>query len=308
MSSILLDGQGLSDAYRAIKAFDEQSAKPDELDALINLVYSIILWDEAYILHEQFNSIQNKALYFFNNIGTDINLFRRIKLSSETEKQLFMHFFDNIPSEDITIDPATGYRSFRGKHHDKKRALAYLLAANEAGMDYLPSPNRALLLDEIDYQGFFRRKDVLEKLDYHLLRFYEQLNALIGRSSIHYQFPVMLDYILERSKKTEDIIKYAFDLKYDPAVIRFRKGLDSLNNAFNSGNLLEIRNYFDSIQGIVDDISESTRSKKSVDITISFPPSLTFSLNVPSKRPNHLLFIRTLANYGINNRRPYRNL
>ena len=304
MSKILLDGQGLLDATREINAFHYRSINSAEFDALANLIYAIILWDDAYIIYEPFTSVERHVLHYFNNLGTNINLFRRMKLSPETEKRLSRHFFDNIPLEDVTVDPVLGNYGYKALHHDKRKALGYLLVANESGMDYLPAPKRAELLEQINYQSFFHRKDVLDCLDSHLIAFYEQLNKSIGKSSIHYQFPVLLDYMLEKYGSIEDVIKYSIDFKYTPSVVRFRAELDGLNEAFINGNLLEVRNYFESIQGVVDDITRSRNIKKTVDVSISFPPSLSFSIDIPKMRPNQLIFVKKLAKYGITQRKP----
>ena len=110
--------------------------------------------------------------------------------------------------------------------------------------------------------------------------------------------------ILDKYGNLEDIVKYAFELKYDPKVVKFRKEIDNLEEAFLRGSLLEIKSYFENIKETIEDISKTKGIDRSIDITLSFPPALSTSIDLPKARPNQCLFIKDLAYYGINERIP----
>lgn len=320
MSRILLDGESVYEASVAIGELKNNSMNIAKYDALMNVIYGIVLWDEVYVMEEMFNSHFLSGVDFFKQYEIRFRILSKQAVSPIIQKLSLEHFFEyKMPESEVqNIEPNEngmytsskvleilfGKRGYYEINNDGKRALDYWLVANENGLDYMPSVKRLLILQSYDFLNFFNRKDVINKLDSELCGFYEELNALIGKDVIRYRFPVLLDYILDKYGNIEDIVKYAFELKYDPKVVKFRKEIDNLEEAFLRGSLLEIKSYFENIKETIEDISKTKGIDRSIDITLSFPPALSTSIDLPKARPNQCLFIKDLAYYGINERIP----
>lgn len=322
MSKILLDGESIFEASNAIDRLKE--AYPYSIstyDALISVVYGIVLWDEVYVIEESFNSHYLKNVEYFNKYEDQFRILHGEKVAP---------FLRDFPDERFRERSANGEHFFTPKDFDKdmskeykqfalpnsivlmdtffqaQRAMEYLLVANWNELDYMPSARRVFLLDYYDYSSYFDRRDMLNGVDRELAKFYDEFNQLVGKESIKYRFPVLLDYLFDKCDNLDDTIKYAFELKNNHNIVRFRREMDALEKAYSDGNLKEIKEYLEAIRLIVYDISKINKMEKTIEITLSFPPSITLPMRVKKKegRSKQLLFIKDLAYFGINKRKP----
>lgn len=325
MSKILLDGEGVYRASKLIETIKDKKLKVIDYDTLLNIIIAIVLWDDIYIFHESMNSHYIDGIDYFKQYSSNFHTIKDYcHLPSDLEKMELDHFFEycdgmkmsfddlkpdengNYKSEDV-INALFGNKPHYNINYGGKRALDYLFIANINGFDYMPSIQRQAILESYDYTNFFIRKDVISKIDKELNRYYNQVNECLPIKRISYSFPVLLDYLLDKYC-LEDIIKGAFELKQSNSLLEFRKEMDLLDKAWENGNIKNIEKYFKEIEHIIDVLSESIKCDKKFNLTISFPPALSFDIAVPHKKSFHSVFLKDLAFYGINERLPKPNL
>lgn len=316
MSKILLDGESVYEASRVIgKLQNGNFVNINQYDSLMNVIYGIVLWDEVYVVEEALNSHFLSGVKFFKQYVDCFNILYNRVSSWDKEQLLIEDFYkykksksevENSETNDISKDLEIlfGKEGYYTISLDERRALDYWLISNENGLDYMPSIQRLSILQSYDFLNFFNRIDVMNNLEGNLNEFYKGLNALIGKDVIRYKFPVLLDYILDRYKSLEDIVKCAFELKNDSNVVKFRREMDDLDVAFSQGNLKEIKKYFETIKEIIENISKTKNIKRHIDVTVSIPPALSIEIGLPNRRPNQCLFIKDLTYYGVNKRKP----
>lgn len=172
----------------------------------------------------------------------------------------------------------------------------------------MPSVSRQILLGQFDIDSVFLRKDVIDKLDQELLHFYDCTNGHLVTKKIHFNTSVLLDYIFQQATtdQPDEILEKTIDLRYSSKVVNFRKELNELDDAWSSGNIKHINEYFLEIENIVKKLGDSGENHK-LNITISFPPAISFDINFPRRRPVQAVFLKELANFGLKNRRWKRN-
>lgn len=324
MSKILLDGESVYIASKVIDSIKNKKLEIIEYDALINIITAIILWDDIYIFRERYNSHYIDGIDYFKQYSSNFHETNQIynlpdDLKNIESNYLFeysegsdINFYDLKPDENGNyksvnmMKTLSKYTLFTNISYQANRAFEYLITANINGFDYMPSIQRQTILESYDYANFFIRKDVMSKIDNELNRYYNQVNEHLPIKKISYPFPVLLDYLLE-SYCLEDIIKGAFELKQSKPVLKFRKEMDALEKAWENGNIRSIEQYFKEIEHIIDVLSGSIKSNKKFNLTISFPPALSFDIAIPRKKCFHSIFLKDLAFYGINARQPKRD-
>lgn len=191
------------------------------------------------------------------------------------------------------------------KHKRERLAnsITNMIIANKTGADYLPSIETQSMLQMSGMKNAFTRFVVLDSLDMQLSNFYKELNCLLGQDIVSYPFPVLLDYLAKKYSNASDILKAAFELREEKRVISLRCELNELDRAFISGDLLAVRDYLENIKRVVAEITKSKRISRSIDITISFPPAVSITVDIPSRKPFQCVFLKDLAFYGIRERR-----
>ena len=329
MSKVLIDGQGLFQASNAIEAISSNKNNASYhnnalsiYDALANVIYCIILWDETYVMEESFNSHYLEGVKYFEQFDVEFQVLRRVRLSRETEKSELDCFFeykegvtgksvdDLKPDENGMYDSRAFIEALFGSRpsykisHQGKRALDYLLTANEQGLNYMPSVERQAILESYDFMSFFNRSDVLAKVDKELVDYYNEVNSHLPKPRIRYRFPVILDYLIDKYGSIEDIIKAAFELKNESATIKFRREMDALEGEFKGGNVKYVEDYFINIERILNDLTRKHGIEKRIDVTLGLPPSLSFSVEGSESKPFQSVFLKDLSYYGITKRIP----
>ena len=277
-------------------------------DSLMNLVYCIILWDEIFVLGESCISYVYQGVGFFKHFGVEFTTIsgRESELPHDIQGLALEHFFEKRYEAADKSEPNLALKGepYYATNHKGDRAIRYLLFANANGMDYMPSIERQILLQSYDVFSLFYRNDVINKLDDVLKDYYSQVNSHLSQSRFTYKFPVILDYILEKYNSIADVIKAAYDLKNKSETIRFRSELDNLSNEFKSGNVRYVEEYFLNIEKLLLDLRKTLFSDKSIDVTIGFPPSVTFSIEGKQGKPFQSVFLKDLICYGIKSRVP----
>lgn len=306
MSKILLDGEGVFMASCIIERIKNNKLNVIDYDALLNIITAIVLWDDIYILCEPTNSHFITGINYFKQYSSNFHIIKDYHFfPGDLEEMLFDDLKAN-KNEDV-INSLLGDESYYIFSNEKRRTFNYLFTASIKGLDYMPSIQRQAILESYGYPNFFLRKDVISKIDEELNQYYEQVNECLPLKRISYSFPVLLDYLLDRYC-LEDIIKGAFELKQSKPLVEFRKEMDALDKAWENGNIKNIKEYFTKIEHVIGVLSGSIKCDKRINLTISFPPALSFDIAVPHKKTFHSVFLKDLAFYGINERHPKPNL
>lgn len=309
MSKILLDGEGIYRASQLIETIKNKNMNVVDYDSLLNIITAIILWDDIYIFHETLSSHYIEGINHFKQYSDNFCVIDNSSYLPFTLKEMGLgHLIDNPQFMEIFLNLRSNRNNKNGFNgsllmDERCRALNYLLVANMKGLDYMPSIRRQSILQSYNYTNFFIRKDVIDKIDKELIKYYDSVNEHLPVKRIDYPFPILLDYLFDKYS-LHDIIRGAFELKHKKMVVKFRKEMDELDKAWENGNIKNINEYFIEIEHIVNILSKSIKYDKKLNLTISFPPALSFDVNFLHKKPFHSVFLKDLAFYGINNRVP----
>lgn len=318
MGKVLLDGKGLYEALMVLQMFKYRKLEGSELDALMNLINGIVLWDEICVMEREFNSSWDKGVELLIDCGVPFHDLHKRSINRALERMELDHFYeydehmgviDKLKSDDNgyykTEDVIAALTKDKRVYHvnyEGKKALDYLLLANVNRVDYLPSIKRQAILESYNYMSFFQRPDIIKKVDKQLLNYYASVNEYIGKSRISFELPILLDYLLNKYSRGYDIIQAALELKTNDHVVAFRKEMNELKEASASGNINTIKWYYANIEQIIDKLSEDLNTKRKLSISLGLAPSIEFNIIVPKPKKFQCLFLKDLAQYGIKER------
>jgi hypothetical protein len=336
MSSILLDGQGVAEAACAmgngtgggpgndlIYGYEHVRLKNDgwisapvSYDALVNIVYAIVLWDRIYLLKEKFNSRWLESTYFFQQHGVPFTIIDGPQFyeaeacynemaRSYGRRHGYVELFPYMRNEFAPEDEEE--QLFLTKNDSDpfnvSRTREYINMASVLGMDYLPSARRQMLLERWGINGHQIRIDAMQKMDKTLQDYYNGTNELMGEDRFKFALPILIDYLMQRYSTSEDIIKAALELKNERNVVLFRRELDELEEALVRGDIREVRKYFGRIEETVNEIGDAFETKRQVRFEVNFLPAtvaipIRLKLDVFNPKAYQLLFMKDLAAYG----------
>lgn len=337
MRKVLLDGETFY-TISQIGQTNYDMALPIAKESLFNFILALLLWDEIYVFdpcHNSYPTIYSEFFSKYKSLFTELTLSPGlIEFLQKANIKLRDVNPDISPDNEILIKldelDKRGLLKERGKTllgrppikkcsshiSDKEiddqskeaRALDYWWTANVLGLDYMPSVSRQILLRQFDIDSVFLRKDVIDKLDQELLHFYDCTNGHLVTKKIHFNTSVLLDYIFQQATtdQPDEILEKTIDLRYSSKVVNFRKELNELDDAWSSGNIKHINEYFWEIENIIKKLGDPGENHK-LNITISFPPAISFDINFPKRRPVQAVFLKELANFGLKKRRWKRN-
>lgn len=115
---------------------------------------------------------------------------------------------------------------------------------------------------------------------------------------------MLLDYISQNCDNLKEAIQLAKYIREEKDVVQFRKAMDEMEEALNSGNFVLFNEYLSIIPDIVSSIKKSGIKTSSTTITISTVPSIAFPMEFESRKKKmlHIDFLTDLAMYGMYNR------
>ena len=282
MSKILIDGTSFYQADAVLRAFSlkKYSGKRLELEPLTNIIYGFVLWDDIYIG------------YTPSYPGHVLGLCQRYDIACR---------FIDLPHAKGHLEEYCDYES---APYEEKQAIRYLIDANAYGLDYLPSVERQRILEHSTLPNLFSRRDVLDQVDSELQKYYERVNQHLPRRRIQYDFPVLIDYLIDKYSTSKDVFRAALDLKHNPIVEAFRKEMDCLEAEFRNGNVKYLDEYFSSIGRMIEYLSETHSSDEKIKITVETAPVLSSGGLFPVNKPFQCVFLKDLSYYGITSRKP----
>ncbi|WP_406535814.1 hypothetical protein [Methanobrevibacter sp.] len=293
---------------------------PYLFDSLFNVMLSIILWDEIYVLEEGSCSHFVSEVDYFKDYIPEFKVLTKSLLKDEMKKSQndgpmltqrrvnvfyseFVSLFKDFANQDKVEMGNMSYPLENLPLH-ATRALQYFFTANALNMEYMPSIRRQAVLESYELWEWFNRKDVINKLDDELKKYYEKVNRRIGGQRFVFQFPVLFDYVMQQYSSIEDVIKACFELRNRKDVIKFRKDMAELEKAFECGDVKYVDDFFYNLERIVDELTEKCKIDRKVNISLGLTPSFNFDANLPTAKPFQCTFLKDLSYYGIKKRIP----
>lgn len=269
------------------------------------LLMAIVLWDKVYYpqnTYKWWNSFPSQV----QNILYPIDDSKEEGLS-ESDRQYYKYY--NISKESEIIG---------------SRALHYMKLSNDNECDYLPCKKRRDFLikysrQEIYYKVLSRMK-LQGDLDKTIQEYYtETYRTLLDFSSLDLKMPVLVNFIIDNTPEEMTPIDYAFHLKNEGPVIKYRQYLTQVEDALEEQRWKDLRFLLscsnDAISSIISMDKNNLGSVevrilptpsiilKSVglDASVSQVPSLTLKkkINRPFRKM-HLTFLKNLTKYAIN--------
>ena len=289
MNKVMVDNWFLEDVVNFF--LDEKKNTPDSYEELL---MAIVLWDEVCYPLNSFN--------WWNSIPSHI------------QDRLF-------PIDDTKHNgvPGIGLQSIDAPIN---MALHYMALSSNHGCDYLPCFRRRTaddcyrLLDLALLEIHMQRN-----LDRAVKEYYRETYKILSEfSRFEIKMPILAKYILDNTPEGMTPFDYAFHLRNEGPVIKYKQYLNKVEDALENQNWKDFRYLLRcSEDTIADVLSLDKKSFESVTFNILPVPSISlkfrgvdtsisgapsFSIKTDgSYRRLHLTFLKDLTTYAINKMR-----
>lgn len=310
MGSILIDNTSLGRVVESYLGENKINYYKNDDIAIQNYLYALVLWDEIYSYkpsHFSLDEVENKKIYKY--MGYNYNSYRYDRRENDYLK------IKNIEvSEGSQIEYNTNYISHKylkeyNNEYNKivKDSIFYILLGYNLGLNVYLSKERTKFIKNLGvFEDVFNREDVISIVEKDVLEFYREINEKIGKELISFHSPLFLDYISQNCDNLKEAIQLAKYIREEKDVVQFRKAMDEMEVALNSGNFVLFNEYLSIIPDIVSSIKKSGIKTSSTTITISTVPSIAFPMEIESRKRKkkmlHIDFLTDLAMYGMYNR------
>lgn len=245
-----------------------------------DLLMAIVLWDKVYYpcndydYWTQIPSEVMNALEPFDDTNKNWN--------KESIEQLYK--FKNISSENyywqnwnnpILLDPTDCIES---------SAIRYLMLCKYNEFDYLPHPCRKKFilnyLDEKSTKNFLLRMNIQKNFSDEIKNYYiEAYKSLVDFSDLKIEIPILSKYIFDNSAPMS-AVDYAFHLKNEGPVIKYREFLNKIEFAFENQNWKELRELIYYSNDAVNSVLKiDNRGLNNISVKILPIPSIIFGNN-----------------------------
>lgn len=310
----LFDKQKLTSDINTYHKIQECQLKVNEHEyaSLNDLITGLIMYDEIlYLPITNGGFTDDYRTIWFEHYNSRI--FKNIPISPiDIDPQYIddsISFVQHTFPELAQIEVGPQYKM----HQQSFGALEYFVISNYLGTTYFPSKNRREFLDK--YFDFSNKiitpgEDIVNYIDKSVAEFYKELNDKIGKSYITFKLPLLLDYVYFLSEGKNDLLQTALQIRDTDELKHFRFWINEINESVNNGDWLGYKQCFDIVNEIIKRIEDKNKRKKfSFDVTLSWPPSITFPVNlkyIKSKKSKvGSMFIGNLATFGMTQRRVY---
>lgn len=273
-------------------------------------LYAVILWDAIYSVPRKSYSTQaySKADKKRKE-KKDNELIKKIK-NSIHNLPFDYHYNELEELADYIYDEEKDTSVLDKKSKRIEEDVKFYLTMGEiSNMNTLLSEERNEYIEKTGIANrIWTREEVLKYLDREVFEIYREVYAFMGKDIIRLQSPLLIDYICDNALTLQDAINIAFQLKENKDIIQFRYTMDSLDNAINSGNLLLLKEYQNTLSEIVEQFTRKEVKSKKIDFRLTFTPSLTkpsisAAFGIPmeynEKRKINMNFLINLTQYGL---------
>lgn len=284
MESILLDNWSIENVVSNSSELNTQNKK------YFDLLEAIVLWDNLYYPDNSYST-------WWKHIGQDHIINKVVKPLYDDESEL-------KEETEIILNDIKG--KFQFTDNVSIGSIRYTLLSNKHGMNYFPCEKRSIFLNQIGMYNYFDvidRYDIMGAFDSEILKYYSELNDFFGKTVFNFEFPVLVDYIIQNTPKNMSYLEYAIKLRKDKQVVAYRKYLKEIEDAFNTGKWNKIFEFEDATKQLVDDIYKRKKLVESITINLLALPSFNVSTNILYKRKIHLNFLRKLVEFSYSKRK-----
>ena len=273
-------------------------------------LYALVLWEAIYRVRRGGTS---ERVYDQRCEERSANrLVRRVKstIFDIPFEYDFVHMdmvMEELYDEKYNID---GY-----EEHIKKDAVYYLTLGQAVNMNTMLSEKRAMFVEDAGIaRKIWSRESILDYIDKEVFEIYKEVCAVMDKEVIRVQTPLVVDYICKSATCLRDAIDIAFQLKEQKDIILFRQTMNSLDEAINLGNILQVKEYQKALSEIIEQFIKKELPTQKIDVELAITPSITnpsFSatfgipINYNSKRKINMNFLVDLVKYGLTERGRY---
>lgn len=242
------------------------------------LLMAIVLWDEVYYPLNKYN--------WWNSIPSQVqNMLQPVddlKEEGRNESIRELYRYKGISDEElywlkwkepILLDPDDIVSS---------SAIRYLALSGKNGFDYLPCAKRKNFLRKYcsieNIQTALSRIKLQGALNQTIKGYYmETYKSLIDFSNLEIKMPVLVNFIIDNASNDMSPIDFAFHLKNEGAVVKYRSYLREIEVALEKQNWKELRYLLrcsdDAISSV---ISMDKKRLKGISVGIFPTPSIMF--------------------------------
>lgn len=282
MQGILLDNWSIENIITCSTESDKTNYRKEYMD----LLEAIVLWDDLYYPDNSYSS-------WWKYIAEDHSINKILQPLHSDEDE----FNDEI---DEKLKGICGTREFTD--NVIIGALRYMLLSNKNGLNYFPCNKRCLFLEQsnlYDNLKNINRFDIMRTFDREIVEYYKELNDFFGKNIFVFEFPVLVNYIIQNTPSNMSYIDYAIKLREDKRVVAYREYLNEIEIAINNTQWDKLRKFEKETKGLVRDIFETRELIDSISVNLLALPSFNVPIsNFPSKKNVHLCFLRKLGNFA----------
>lgn len=292
MTSIIVDNWTLQ---RAADGLDSLANGQETTPEYVRLMEAFVLWDKVYYFENEYSEYWKKKIVGFGYYD-------------------ILHPLDELCSDvehyRIITDHAK-YLSFLIPDLIGRGAVEYQSLANEFGLNYLPSEERAAYLsDQESAYRIINRQDILKYFNHEVVEYYETINKKIDMKKISFSFPILYRYMNHDTRRPVSV-KEIIQLKQNVDVKAFCRNMDYMESEINSGNIEGFNRYLNEIPKIISSMNRTFQLPLSRTFQISIspcsitimPPKLSVTASIQIEKRLQLTFLRKLTEYAIKGKR-----
>lgn len=314
MNNIMVDNWFMEDVIADLR---DNSAGCS--NSYADLLMAIVLWDHVYYPQNNYNwwnsfpsQVQNALCPIEDNreegLDQAIRLLCQHGKCSEEEYN-WIQWKDLQQTESDIV--ASG-------------AFRYMMLSNKNECDYLPCAKRRSFLHQYssaqNVQHAMSRLKMQRHLDKTVEEYYtDTYKALLDFSDLRLKMPVLVNFIFDNMQDGMTPIDYAFHLKNEGPVIRYRQYFEEVEDALELQNWKELRFLLRCSNDIIADVTSLDKRMlesavvsiiptpsvslkfKGIETTISSSPSLELKhFSDRTFKKMHLTFLKDLTQYAIN--------
>ena len=314
MNSIMVDNWFMEEVVADIREH-----KKDNSYHYSELLMAIVLWDEVFYPRNNYNWWTTIPSEVQNSLQPIDDMDEEGKHKSFDE----LYKYKGISTEELYWLKWPETSLLESEDIIGSGAIRYLMLSAGLGLNYLPCAKR---------QDFLRKYCSVENMQFNLQRiklqdsftktieeyYIDTYKALIDFSKLEIKMPILADFIISNATDTMTPIDFAFHLKNEGAVIKYRNYLNEVETALEEQNWKELRFLLRCSNDAVNSVISLDKKRlngicvelfpipsiiykgSSVNATLSPKPS--FEINNPCKlfKKFNFTFLKDLTRYAIN--------
>lgn len=203
------------------------------------LLMAVVLWDEVYYPKNKYNRWNTVP----SQVQNSLKPLDDMQEEGRTESVRELYHYKKTPEEYYWLkweNPSL----IDTKDVIGSGAIRYLALAEKHGLNYLPCHQRQEFLRKCygrdSIKTMLARIEMQKSLTKKIIeRFKEQCNELLELPDFGLNMPALADYIIDNTPNNMTPTEFAFHLRHERAVVRYRKYLQEIDKALYHNNLLE---------------------------------------------------------------------